>query len=162
MISLVRHGLIYSDVKVILLNILNTSFLWLKLSFLLMCKKYALIMLWNWGLENQPLNSFCPKVSSTKHIFLTHPSKMVCWNVNTSIYLKRHELYSSNLICPSSSGVIVLTATYLINRFPSKLLSGCSPYELLYSAKPDYSIFKPFGCLSYICTSKPHQDKISQ
>lgn len=58
-------------------------------------------------------------------------------------------------------GECILATTYLINRFPSKLMSGFSPYELLFYIKPDYSNLKHFGCLSYVCTSKQNKDKFS-
>lgn len=41
------------------------------------------------------------------------------------------------------------------------MLVGHSPYELLFSAKSNYSNLKPFGCLSYVCTSKFNMDKLS-
>ena len=56
-------------------------------------------------------------------------------------------------------GECVLTATYLINRLPTKLLQGKSLYELLYQRKPFYSHLKNFGCLCFPTTLKTHKDK---
>jgi histone deacetylase 1/2 len=39
-----------------------------------------------------------------------------------------------------------VSATYLINRTPSKLLQFVTPLERLYEQKPDYSFLKVFGC----------------
>jgi hypothetical protein len=39
-----------------------------------------------------------------------------------------------------------LTATYLINRIPTKLLSYSTPLEKLLGATPDCSSFRVFGC----------------
>jgi len=51
-------------------------------------------------------------------------------------------------------GGSVLTAAYLINRFPTPLLENRSPFELLYKEKPSYVHLSAFGCLCYVSTLK--------
>ncbi|KAM0052455.1 putative RNA-directed DNA polymerase [Helianthus debilis subsp. tardiflorus] len=43
----------------------------------------------------------------------------------------------------------VLTAVYIINRLPSSVLSGKSPYELMFGFRPSLSHFSNFGCLCF-------------
>lgn len=42
-----------------------------------------------------------------------------------------------------------ITAVYLINLMPTKVINNFSPFEKLYSTKPDYTTLKVFGCLCY-------------
>ncbi|KAJ0470754.1 putative RNA-directed DNA polymerase [Helianthus annuus] len=43
----------------------------------------------------------------------------------------------------------VLTAVYLINRLPSYVLNGRSPYEMMFEFKPSLSHLRNFGCLCF-------------
>lgn len=54
----------------------------------------------------------------------------------------------------------MLTTTYLINRFPTKILKNRTPYEVLFGQAPSYQILKPFGCLCYASTLVVHRTKL--
>jgi len=43
----------------------------------------------------------------------------------------------------------VRIAAYLINRTPSRLLEGKTPYELVYGENPKFDQIKVFGCLCF-------------
>ncbi|XP_049372613.1 uncharacterized protein LOC125837561 [Solanum verrucosum] len=47
-------------------------------------------------------------------------------------------------------GQYVLATVYLINRMPSRVLGGKSPYEKMYGSKPMLSHLRVLGCLCYV------------
>lgn len=53
----------------------------------------------------------------------------------------------------------VLAAAHLINRTPSSLLHGKTPYECLYGKAPSYADLKTFGCLCFAHNLQRHKDK---
>ncbi|KAL0399945.1 UNVERIFIED_CONTAM: Retrovirus-related Pol polyprotein from transposon RE1 [Sesamum radiatum] len=56
-------------------------------------------------------------------------------------------------------GDSILTATFLINRTPTKLLNWKTPYELLYGHVPSYTHLRTFGSLCYATNVSPHKSK---
>ena len=53
------------------------------------------------------------------------------------------------------------TAIFLINRLPTPVLSGISPYEALFGTRPDYTLLRTFGCSCYPFLGDYGQDKLS-
>lgn len=53
-----------------------------------------------------------------------------------------------------------MTATYLINRFPSTFLQGKSPNGVLFGSPPSYTNLKSFGCLCYASSLLIHRTNL--
>jgi len=58
-------------------------------------------------------------------------------------------------------GECVLTATYLINRTPTKLLNEKTPYEVLFNQKSSYDHVRIFGSLCYAQNRVKGHDKFA-
>ncbi|KAL0447801.1 UNVERIFIED_CONTAM: Retrovirus-related Pol polyprotein from transposon RE1 [Sesamum latifolium] len=56
-------------------------------------------------------------------------------------------------------GDAILTATYLINRTPTKILDWKTPYEKLYGSIPQYDHLRTFGSLCYATNTHPQRSK---
>lgn len=54
----------------------------------------------------------------------------------------------------------VLTAAYLINRLPSRVIEFKSPLEILKNQTPDISHLRVFGCVCYVHQQAKHRDKL--
>lgn len=53
-----------------------------------------------------------------------------------------------------------MTAIFLINRTPSSVLQGLTPYELVYKKSPSFDNLRVFGCLCF-STKLNNFDKFS-
>ena len=56
-------------------------------------------------------------------------------------------------------GEAVMTAAHLINRTPTKVLQGRSPYEMLHGTTPQYDHLRVFGSLCYTHHRSRDRDK---
>ncbi|KAL2249476.1 UNVERIFIED_CONTAM: Retrovirus-related Pol polyprotein from transposon TNT 1-94 [Sesamum indicum] len=56
-------------------------------------------------------------------------------------------------------GDAILTATFLINRTPSRLLEWKTPFELLYGHPPQFDHLRTFGSLCFATNINPHKSK---
>jgi transposase InsO family protein len=55
----------------------------------------------------------------------------------------------------------VLTAAYLLNRMPSCILKGKSPFEMFFPEKNPFSVPpRIFGCVSFVHNHSPNRDKL--
>ena len=54
----------------------------------------------------------------------------------------------------------ILHAVFLINRIPTHLLQGQSPYYVLHQKLPDINTFKVFGCLCHASSLQSHRTKL--
>jgi hypothetical protein len=57
-------------------------------------------------------------------------------------------------------GQVVLTATYLINRMPSRVLDWKSPIEMLKGKSQDVIPLKTFGCVCFVQDNRPNVGKL--
>ena len=58
-------------------------------------------------------------------------------------------------------GDCILTAVYLINRTPSKLLHNKTPYEMLFNKPPPFEHLRCFGCLCFVSTLPHNRHKFA-
>ena len=58
-------------------------------------------------------------------------------------------------------GEAVLTAVHLINRIPTALTAGISPYERLFGSAPDYSSLRVFGSTCFVLRPEAERNKLS-
>nr|AAT85031.1 putative polyprotein [Oryza sativa Japonica Group]ABF96679.1 retrotransposon protein, putative, Ty1-copia subclass [Oryza sativa Japonica Group] len=102
----------------------------------------------DWGGEYQKLHSFFNKVGITHHVSCPHTHQQ-----NGSAERKHRHIVEVGLALLAYSsmplkfwGEAFLSAVYLINRTPSRVLHDVSPLERLLGHKPDYNALRVFGC----------------
>lgn len=59
-------------------------------------------------------------------------------------------------------GECILTAAYIINKLPSKVIDHKTPHEILLKKPPSYNHFRVFGCLVYAHDNRRKGDKFGE
>ncbi len=77
------------------------------------------------------------------------------------LQVARALMFASNLL-KHFWGDGILTATYLINRMPSKVLKWKAPYEILFGKIPNSDHLKIFDCLCFATNVRPHNTNLNK
>jgi histone deacetylase 1/2 len=102
----------------------------------------------DWGGEYQKLNSFFQKVGISHLVSCPHAHHQ-----NGPDERKHRHIIEVSLSLLAYASMPLkfwdeafLTAVYLINRLPSKVIDSQTPLERLHGDKGDYSFLRIFGC----------------
>lgn len=105
----------------------------------------------DWGGEYEKLNSFFHSIGIQHHVSLPHAHQQ-----NGSAERKHRHIVEVGLSLLAHASMPLkywdeafITATYLINRLPSRVIGNSTPLERLYHQKSDYNSLKNFGCACY-------------
>ncbi|GKD41858.1 retrovirus-related pol polyprotein from transposon TNT 1-94 [Tanacetum coccineum] len=126
-------------------------------------------------LKSITLDKLCDSCSKAKHSRLPFSNSFIKTNacfdlIHCDIWGKyriptvsvaRSLIFEANL--PKRFwGECILTATYIINRFPSKVIDDKTPFELVFNQKPDYDNMQVSGCLTYHRNTDTRGDKFEE
>jgi hypothetical protein len=102
----------------------------------------------DWGGEYQRLNIFFNKIGITPHVSCPHTHQQNCL-----VERKHRHIVEVGLSLLAQASVPLkfwdeafLTATYLINHIPSRVLDFSTPLHQLFQEQPNYSFLRVFGC----------------
>jgi len=105
----------------------------------------------DWGGEYQTLNSFFKRIGIEHLVSCPHAHQQ-----NGSAERKHRHIVEIGLSLLAHAAMPLkfwdeafLTAVFLINRLPSKVIQNSTPFERLLGHKPDYSFLRTFGCVCW-------------
>lgn len=102
----------------------------------------------DWGGEYQSLNTFFNHLGIDHHVSCPHAHQQ-----NGSAERKHCHIVEVRLSLLAHAKMPLkfwdeafLTAVFLINRLPSRVINADSPFKRLFDKSPDYSFLRIFGC----------------
>ena len=100
-----------------------------------------------------------------KVLVLTHLNKTGLQNGKIDIFLKLLVLCCLHISCTQFWGDSILTATYLINRMPSRVLSFVTPLQKFHEFFPHSRLdahlpLRVFGSIVFFHTHEPKRNKL--
>jgi histone deacetylase 1/2 len=116
-----------------------------------------------WGDEYEKLHGFFQKIGITHHVSCPHAHQQ-----NGSAERKHKHIVEVGLALLANAYMplkfwdeVFLTATFLINLLPTKVLNLESPVEKLLKTKPNYDALCTFGCACWPNLRPYNQRKLS-
>lgn len=102
----------------------------------------------DWGGEYQSLNSFFKRIGIDHRVSCPHAHQQ-----NGSAERKHRHIVEMGLALLAHASMPLkfwdeafLTAVFLINRLPSRVIHNETPFERLHGQQPDYTFLRIFGC----------------
>lgn len=102
----------------------------------------------DWGGEYQALNSFFQRMGISHHVSCPHAHQQ-----NGSAERKHRHIVKIGLTLLAHATMLLefwdeafLTAVFLINRLPSRVINNDTPFFRLFGQQPDYTSLRTFGC----------------
>jgi hypothetical protein len=103
----------------------------------------------NWGGEYQSLNTFFKHLGIAHHVSRPHAHQQ-----NGSAEHKQRHIVKVGLSLLAHASMPLkywdeafLTAVFLINRLPSRVIDNETPFQHLLNKTPDYNFLRTFGCV---------------
>jgi hypothetical protein len=79
---------------------------------------------------------------------------------NQSVVNMARSLLKSRELPAALWGEAVTTAVYLLNRAPTKSVTGKTPFEAWHGHRPAVEHLRVFGCVAYVKVNRPHLKKL--
>ena len=79
---------------------------------------------------------------------------------NQSVVTMARSLLKTRGLPAAFWGEAVTTAVHLLNRAPTKSVTGKTPFEAWHGHKPDVEHLRTFGCVAYVKSARPHLKKL--
>ncbi|KAE8667725.1 hypothetical protein F3Y22_tig00112383pilonHSYRG00494 [Hibiscus syriacus] len=105
----------------------------------------------DWGGEYRSVSAWLKSLGVVHRLACPHTSEQ-----NGVVERKHRHIIESALVLMAQASILfkfwsyaVCTAVHLINRLPTSILQDRSPYEMLYTKKPDYNYLRVFGCCCF-------------
>jgi hypothetical protein len=93
-------------------------------------------------------NQFFTSLGIGHHVSCPHTHQQ-----NVLVKRRHHHIVETGLVLLAHAGMPLkfwdeafITATYLINSLPTRVIDNQSPLERLFKAPPNYSMLRIFGC----------------
>jgi len=105
----------------------------------------------DWGGEYRKLNTYFKTIGIHHHLICPHTHEQ-----NGTVERRHRHIVETGLTLRGQCKAPLKfwsyafeTTIYLINRMPTAVLNGCTPFERLFKSSPDYNFLRIFRCLCF-------------
>lgn len=106
--------------------------------------------------------AYCDEAGITRHFTAPYSPQQngVVERRNRTVVAMARSLLKGRKLLSYFWGEAVRHSTYLLNRLPTRAVSGITPYEAWKEKKPDVTHVRVFGCVAYMKLPSVHTTKL--